>query len=287
MANPIDFHQVGRLPLPGDNVAIAGCRLEARSNIAFEGEVLKLAHTVMEGHRFAVRPIEAGGELLSWGLPFAKAVRPIAPGDYICNTKILEVLRQRHVDFALPEKENIKDYLVRYELDETEIRPGTQVALYDAPGTYLGFDRGPARGVGTRNYIIVLSTNSQTAGYARLLAERLKGADEALGNIDGIVAVTHTEGGSGARLNNLDFILRTLAGFMVHANVGAVLAVDFGSEAVTNASDPEPRWRSTMRRARIWDLTAARPAAWARAITSSCFPQILRRRVTRACWLKG
>src|SRR5690606_23581308 len=34
---------------------------------------------------------------------------------------------------------------------------------------------------------------------------------------------------------NLDLLLRTLAGWLVHPNVGAVLAVDYGAEAVTNA----------------------------------------------------
>ena len=46
--------------------------------------------------------------------------------------------------------------------------------------------------------------------------------------------MAHTEGGSAKRPNNLEFLLRTLAGFMVHPNVGAVLAVDEGDEAVTN-----------------------------------------------------
>jgi altronate dehydratase len=48
------------------------------------------------------------------------------------------------------------------------------------------------------------------------------------------VAVTHTEGGGDGLPNNRDLVLRTLAGFAVHPNVGAVLAVDYGDEAVTN-----------------------------------------------------
>ena len=61
----------------------------------------------------------------------------------------------------------------------------------------------------------------------------MKGVADAYPNIDGIVAVGHTEGGH-ERPNNLDLLLRTLAGFMVNPNVGAVLAVDYGLEAVTN-----------------------------------------------------
>ncbi|RIK38268.1 MAG: altronate hydrolase, partial [Chloroflexi bacterium] len=53
-------------------------------------------------------------------------------------------------------------------------------------------------------------------------------------HIDGVVAVAHTEG-SHPNPNNRKLLLRTLAGFMVNPNVGAVLAVDYGIEPVTNA----------------------------------------------------
>ena len=53
-------------------------------------------------------------------------------------------------------------------------------------------------------------------------------------NVDGVVAVTHTEGGEGRTPNNIDMLLRTLAGFTVHPNIGAMLLVDYGTEAVTN-----------------------------------------------------
>ena len=49
-----------------------------------------------------------------------------------------------------------------------------------------------------------------------------------------MVAVTHTEGGGAGRPNNLDHVLRVLAGFMVHPNVGAVLAADDGTGAYGN-----------------------------------------------------
>ena len=53
-------------------------------------------------------------------------------------------------------------------------------------------------------------------------------------NVDGIVAVTHTEGGESQTPNNIEMLLRTLAGFTVHPNIGAMLLVDYGTEAVTN-----------------------------------------------------
>ncbi len=67
------------------------------------------------------------------------------------------------------------------------------------------------------------------------LEARLKGVAQAFPNIDGIVAIAHTEGGGTERPNNLDLLLRTLAGYIVNPNVGALLAVDYGTEPLTNA----------------------------------------------------
>ena len=89
-----DFREVGRLPAPGDNVAMATRRLEAGTRVSYEGSEITVGHTVLEGHRFAVEPIAKGGSAL-WGLRFGRAMRDIAPGDYACNEKILRVLRER------------------------------------------------------------------------------------------------------------------------------------------------------------------------------------------------
>ena len=234
MAPMYDFHDVARLPAPGDNVAIASRRLEAGSEVVSGDDRFRLDHTLLVGHRFARQPIDNGAALLSWGLPFGYASRDIAPGTYVCNARILEALSGRNVDFELPPEANFTDKITPYLLDEARFRPGEQVARYDEPGTFQGYARGEGRGVGTRNYVVILGTSSLTAGYARALEDRFRGAAGDYANVDGIVAVAHTEGGGSERPNNLDFVLRTLSGFMVHPNVGAVLAVDYGTETVTN-----------------------------------------------------
>lgn len=235
MTQPIPFDDIGRLPAPDDNVAIAIKRLEAGTRIVKAGEILTLSHTVLEGHRFAVKPVAAGESLLSWGLPFGQATRSIAPGDYACNDSIIAALHQRHVNFPLPDTGNFKNQFAKFTLDETTFQAGRQVEPAPEPATFAGYSRGPERGAGTRNSIIILGTTSLTASFCRKLAERFQNTRTDFPNIDGVVAVTHTEGGGQTRPTNLDFILRTLAGFMVNPNVGAVLAVDFGTEVVTNA----------------------------------------------------
>ena len=235
MAPVYDFHDVARLPAPGDNVAIASRRLEAGTEVVSGDERFRLDHTLLEGHRFARQPIDGGAALLSWGLPFGYASRDIAPGTYVCNARILDALRGRNVDFELPNEANFTDKITPYLLDEVRFQPGEQVARYAEPGTFMGYARGGARGVGTRNYVVILGTSSRTAGYARALEDRFRGVTGDFANVDGVVAVAHTEGGGSEQPNNLDFVLRTLSGFMVHPNVGAVLAVDYGTETITNA----------------------------------------------------
>ena len=67
----------------------------------------------------------------------------------------------------------------------------------------------------------------------------MNGVADACENVDGIVCVAHTEGGEERTPNNLDLLLRTLGGFMVNPNVGAVLVLDHGGEeAVTNRDAP-------------------------------------------------
>ncbi len=234
MNNALPFHRAGRLPAPGDNVAIASQRLDAGTLIDFRGQPLTIRQTVLEGHRFAIAPIAAGEKLLSWGLPFGFATMTLQPGDYLCNEMMLTALQSRRLDFALPTAPNFRDYFQPYTLDEASFRPGQQIPLVPKPRTFMGYARPGNRGAGTRNYIILLGTSSRTASFVRALEERLKSATAGCKNLDGIVAVAHTEGGGEHRPNNYDLILRTLTGFMTHSNVAAVLAVDYGTEPVNN-----------------------------------------------------
>ena len=225
-ASPLAFDEIARLAAAGDNVAIATRRLEAGLTIERNDTTFTLDTTVMVGHRFAVEPIAAGAPLLSWGIPFGAATRPIEPGEYVRNAGMIEALNQRTLDFSLPQQANFRDRIIPHELDETGFTPGQQVERHAEERTFSGYRRGCGRGVGTRNMIVILGTTSSTGAFAKRLAELLQPAAQSFPDFDGIVAIAHTEGSGYARLNNRDFVLRALAGLIVHPNVGAVLAVD-------------------------------------------------------------
>mmetsp|Transcript_25154 Transcript_25154/g.57160 ORF Transcript_25154/g.57160 Transcript_25154/m.57160 type:complete len:799 (+) Transcript_25154:337-2733(+) len=90
------------------------------------------------------------------------------------------------------------------------------------PATFQGFPRGMGRGVGTRNFVVLLGTSSAVAHFVREVERDFRGV--APGSCDGVVAVAHTEGMVGA--NNRGLLLRCYAGFAVHPNVGGCVVVD-------------------------------------------------------------
>lgn len=228
----LDFIEIGRLPVAGDNVAIATRRLEAGTVIRFESNTFALSHTVLEGHRFAVTHIAAGGLLTSWAMPFGKAIRPIAPGDYVCNPGVLEALAGRSIDFALPAMANFTDEIPPFEFEEARLVSSKQVAPAKSVLHFDGFDRGK-RGAGTRNHVAIVGASSRTAGFVRRLAAHCNPRADGFENVDGVVPVAHTEGEDAVQ-HNKALVLRTLAGFMVHPNVGAVLVVDHAAAGIKN-----------------------------------------------------
>jgi hypothetical protein len=230
----LPLESIGRVPIKGDNAAIAIRNLDAGMRFEHLGEVHALSHSILEGHRFAVAPIGAGEALLSWHQPFGRALQQIRPGEYLCNAGTLDALRIRNLPFALPEVANFQNASAKIDLDDASVRYGTQVAPHASPGTFMGYAR-KGRAAATRNHLVVLGTTSSTAAFARLLTDSLQAEARELRGVDGIVAMVHTEGSGPTRDNNREILLRTLAGFIVNPNVGALLAVDLGNEQLTNA----------------------------------------------------
>lgn len=232
------LQDIARLSAPHDNAAIATRRLARGIKIQSNGDTLTLDYDVLEGHRFAVGAIGEGESLLSWGYRFGIATRAIAPGNYVVNSSVLAALRERNIKLELPDAPNFRNQIDPYQFDENLFTPAQQVLPYPEPRTFLGYRRAAGRGVGTRNIIVIVGLSSRAASYARALAirceqNRKQGVGAVFKNIDGIAAVAHTEGSGGDPLNNYEIVLRTLAGMMVHPNVGAVLAVSHPDDAVT------------------------------------------------------
>ncbi len=236
MSMTLPFNGNASLPEPGDNAAIANRNLLPTWHIVHHVlNDIVITRFIPEGHRFAVRPIKKDEFILSWGLPFGRALTDIGQGDYLANAKMLDTLRQREIGFPVPHNPNFEDYTAPFTLDEKTFTQGPPVPLCDHPATFMGFDRGLGRNGGTRNYLVVMGTSALTAGHAQALADRF--CNRAVQPyFDGVVALAHTEGAGPGRALNHNVSVRTLAGFLANPNVGAFLALDHGSEALNNAA---------------------------------------------------
>ena len=228
----VQFNDIARLASSDDNVAIATQRIERDTLVVGSQGQFKIQHTILEGHRFVLVPINSGQPLLSWALPFGTAIRDLYPGEYVCNEKILVALGQRNIDFDLPHKPNFLDVMLEHQIDVTSFSPGQQIPRNSEIETFAGYRRPGQRGVGTRNFIVILAVTVKSAAFARQIESKY--SSRQLGeSIDGVIAVTHTEGDGTLLPNNYSLVMRTLAGFMVHPNVGAVQVVDYGDGTFT------------------------------------------------------
>ena len=232
----VPFNNVATFAALEDNCAIATRTINKGTKILMPNgvDVITISHKILEGHRFAAKTLFADDLLLSWGLRFGRVVSPtVKPGEYMINNTMIDSFAKRGIT-DLPDA-NFVDEITPYTLAEEDfnLNPPTQVPLYEAPRTFFGFKRLGSRGTGTRNYVVILGTSSLSAPYARELARQCKRCAYDRKKIDGIVPIAHTEGTVEGALNR-DKVIRTLAGFVVHPNVGAVVLCDFGYEDVSS-----------------------------------------------------
>ena len=194
---------------PADDVLIACRELETGTNLLKEGVIVK--ERIPAGHKVATRAIAAGEAVRRYSQIIGFATQPIAAGYHV------------HVHNI-----EVRPFAKDYGFGEAYL----PTAFVDAPASFQGIVRPDGR-VATRNYIGILSTVNCSATVAKYVAEHFKGAAlEAFGNLDGVVALTHTTGcGMGSTGEGIDVLRRTLAGYARHANFASVLIIGLGCES--------------------------------------------------------
>ena len=95
---------------------------------------------------------------------------------------------------------------------------------------FLGYRR-PSGTAATRNYIGVLPSVNCSATVSRLIAQSANAAHAGVGELDGVIALSHDLGCGMAENTRGDEILRrTLRGYAEHPNLVGVLVVSLGCE---------------------------------------------------------
>ena len=66
-----------------DNVATALVGLGRGERVSLGGQVVELGEDIPRGHKFAIRHIACGEEVVKYGQPIGRATADIAPGQHV------------------------------------------------------------------------------------------------------------------------------------------------------------------------------------------------------------
>lgn len=199
---------------PADNVAVVKTAVDAGLTLeAPGGRTVTLTGSVTPGHRFATRAIPEGTFVLQYGQPIGTS-RGIAEGDPITL---------RNMSNEVPV---VRDLPADLHIAPPDYFPASQV------GTWQGFRRPDGR-VGTRNFVLIVPTSmcaSHESQQIATIAEFTQYSREKFPNVDGVVAIAHNKGCGCSDGSNIEVMLRTLANYASHPNVGGVIFIGLGCE---------------------------------------------------------
>jgi len=199
---------------PRDNLAVVKKETSPGLEVALpDGRIIGVKATVRPGHRFATRRIESGHFVLQFGHPIGTSLG-IEEGHLISHDNMSN---------AVP---HVRD------LPENLFTPPPTYIPEPERATFQGFRRADGR-VGTRNYVLIVPTSmcaSHEAQQISMISEFLLYKREKFPNVDGVVAIPHNKGCGCQDGSNIEVMLRTLANYADHPNVGAVILMDLGCE---------------------------------------------------------
>jgi len=214
---PLDTQQIGPGAIrmcPNDNVAVARVDLAPGHAALEHGPAC--TQPVPRGHKVALSAIGAGQPVINLGMPIGRARHDIEPGQHVGAHDLMP-------EPAAP-REDIRDSFC------SDRRPTEQVPA-ERRGIFHGIVREDGR-IGTRNFIGLIPTVNCSATVARRIADHFNhGPGWLPGNIDGVLALTHSTGrGMSTDSTGFRLLERTLAGFARHPNFGGLMLIGLGCE---------------------------------------------------------
>lgn len=197
----IDFIKIHN----NDTVAVAVKDLTVGETVLIDGKKIVLINDIPAGHKFALKDIKIGEDIIKYACSIGSAK---------CNIKAGEHIHTHNIKSNLS---NLLDY---------EYNPNFKEVEKLKPLTFNGYRRDDGR-VGIRNEIWIIPTVGCVNSVVREIESRSQKFKT--DNIDGIYSYNHPYGCSqlGADMN---MTLSYLSGLIKHPNAAAVLVVGLGCE---------------------------------------------------------
>ncbi len=194
---------------PDDNVAVALRPLSAGQHV----HGLTLTADIPEGHKIALRVIQAGESAIKYGYPIGVASEVIPAGAHIHSHNVRSALDARLSSLRFAD--------VAKPVASANISPRRAI--------FTGYRRADGRAA-TRNEIWIINTVGCVNHAAQRIAEAASRELAVPGSgIDGVFAFTHPFGCSQLG-DDLKHTQKVLAGLVNHPNAAAVLILGLGCE---------------------------------------------------------
>lgn len=194
---------------PADNVAVAINPLKCGQKVDVDGQSFSLVADIPAGHKFALKDISEGENVVKYGFPIGHARHDISLGAFLDDHDI---------------KTNLAGQL---DYSDVKRKPVEKCHCEGGERTFKGYLRANGE-AGVRNEIWVIPTVGCVNGIVKQIVDRLNAETGAEG-VDGIFGFPHNYGCSqlGDDHENTKKILRDM---VHHPNAGGILVVGLGCE---------------------------------------------------------
>ncbi len=191
-----------------DNVAVAlADDLKAGESVEIDGMSVVLREDIARGHKFALRPLAEGENVIKYGYPIGHATEAVEAGAWIHSHNLRTNLRDDLEYVYTP-----KSYCVEYPASDRKV---------------MGYLRKNGT-MGIRNELWIIPSVGCVNGQAQAIAERVKRECDC-SHLDDVRVYTHNYGCSQLGDDHAN-TQRALAALAKHPNAGAVLVLGLGCE---------------------------------------------------------
>lgn len=194
-----------------DTVAVALRPLEKGGAVNIDGGTVQILDDIPKAHKFALKDIAKGQEVVKYGNPIGAATTDIKKGQWVHDHNVSSDADEGYR----------KEYVYSFD-SERAIMPGV------SGDTFLGYERKNGS-AGIRNYLAVIPTVSCANGPLQRIAALASDKYKKTENFDGVIPLPHPYGCSQAG-KDLETTGKIIAGLIQNANFGGILVISLGCE---------------------------------------------------------